>query len=93
MKDEIDTKIAFDNSPEQSVYKKIINGKYVDPKNVTKILTMIRSNEFQSICRFLIMLSDRQGRTEKRMEDAYAKFPEDLKTFFKHLQDNLTKVK
>jgi len=80
---------AFSTTTEKDIAKAVIASGYVQPEMVSSLHTMIHGKEFQSICRLLITMSDRRGRDEKRLEDAYAKYPADIVQFVNRLYDEV----
>jgi len=71
----------FGNVKQKDIHKAVIENGYLKPETVVKMKDLVRSQEFQTLCRLLIVISDRKGRHDVRLEDAYAQFPVDLQDF------------
>lgn len=89
----IELDFAFSESKARDIYSATLEKGYIKPEQVNKFRDMIKSKEFRAICLLLVTMSDRKGRNDNRMEDAYASFPKDIELFFDKLYTNLTKTK
>jgi hypothetical protein len=68
----------FGETNTKNLHKSLIELGYVKLDELERIKNIADTNTFKALLRLLVVLSDRQGRDEKRLEDAYAKYPMDL---------------
>ena len=80
----------FGETNTKDVHKAVIDNGYITQASAVKFYEMVKSKEFRGMCSMLTVMSDRKGRTEQRMEDAYASFPIELERFLKNINTKLT---